>query len=376
MSVTTPVFATKLNIVRPVLPPVSELQESIERIFATKMVTKGPYLAEFERDVASHLGVRNAVALSSCTTGLMLTFKALGLTGEVVVPSFTFMATVSAIVWAGLTPVFADVRLTTTNLDPEAAERAITPKTSAIVAVHNFGNPAEIEALEAIAKRHNLRLIFDAAHGFGSLYRGVPVGRQGDASSFSLSPTKLLVAGEGGIVATESDELARLLRIGREYGMENYNSVFPGINARMPELNALIGLHSLRRLELAARNRNAYALRYNERLSRLPGVTPQEVEPRDRCSYKDYSIVIDAAKFGMDRDQLAAALAEENIDSRKYYAPAVHKHPPYAQYVREDTSLPVTGRLERDILSLPIWSEMPDDVIDGICTTIERLAGR
>jgi len=369
-------FETKVNIVRPVLPPLEELQDSIEKIFASKMVTKGPYVAEFEREVAAHLGVRNAVALGSCTAGLMLTYKALGLTGEVIVPSFTFMATVSSIVWAGLTPVFVDVRATTTNLNPEVVERAITPRTSAIVAVHNFGNPAEVDALETIAKKHGLRLIFDAAHGFGALYRGVPIGRQGDASSFSLSPTKLLLAGEGGIVSTDNDELARLLRIGREYGMENYNTVFPGFNSRMPELNALIGLHSLRRLETAARNRTEYARRYNERLGRLPGVMVQSVDARDRCSYKDYSIVVDAAAFGITRDALADALTAENIDNRKYYAPAVHKHPPYAQYVQKDTQLPETDRLERDSLSLPIWSEMPLEVIDRICDCIERLAGR
>lgn len=174
-----PVFRTKVHIVRPALPAFGELAESVQGILSSGMVTKGEHLLAFEQAVAQHLGVKHAVAVSSCTTGLMLTYQALGLTGDVVVPSFTFMATVSALIWAGLRPVFADVDLGTTNLDPIAAEAAITPNTSAIIGVHNFGNPAEIDALQAAANRHGLKLVFDAAHGFGARYQGAPVGSRG-----------------------------------------------------------------------------------------------------------------------------------------------------------------------------------------------------
>ena len=190
-----PIFETKVPIVRPVLPDLNSLQAGIQDMLSTGMVTKGRYLTAFESAVANHLGVKHAVAVSSCTSGLMLVYRGLGLTGDVVVPSFTFMATVSALVWSGLRPVYADVHPGTTDLDPLAAEAAITPQTTAIVGVHNFGNPAEIEALQAVATRHGLKLIFDAAHGFGALYQGKPVGTQGDAQMFSLSPTKLLISG-------------------------------------------------------------------------------------------------------------------------------------------------------------------------------------
>ena len=227
-----PVFSSKLNIVRPRLPAFEEMIDEIAEIFSSGMVTKGRHVAAFEQAIAEHLGVKNAVAVSSCTLGLMLTYKGLGLTGDVVLPSFTFMATASSLVWAGLRPVFADVKFDTTNLDPAAAEAAITPRTTAIVAVHNFGNPAEIDELKAIADRHGLKLIFDAAHGFGAQYRGEPVGKQGDAQVYSLSPTKLLIAGEGGIVATNNDTLADRIRMGREYGNDgNYDSAFAGVNA-------------------------------------------------------------------------------------------------------------------------------------------------
>jgi dTDP-4-amino-4,6-dideoxygalactose transaminase len=151
----TPIFKTKVNIVRPVLPDYTELIDGLKEIVGSGMVTKGKYLLAFEEAIAAHLDVKHVVAVSSCTSGLMLTYKGLGLSGEVVVPSFTFMATVSSLVWSNLRPIFADVNPHTTNLDPAAAEAAITPQTSAIVAVHNFGNPAEIDALIEIAQKHN-----------------------------------------------------------------------------------------------------------------------------------------------------------------------------------------------------------------------------
>ena len=202
-----PAFPEKIPIVRPVLPSLPEMSDDLQHMLVSGMVTKGQHLAAFEKALADHIGVKRAVGVSSCTSGLMLTYTGLGLTGDVIVPSFTFMATVSALVWCGLRPIFADVDARTTNLDPAEAEARITPRTTAIVAVHNFGNPADIPALQAVADRHNLKLIFDAAHGFGARYQGVPVGSQGHAQVFSLSPTKLLIAGEGGIVAT-NDEFA------------------------------------------------------------------------------------------------------------------------------------------------------------------------
>ncbi len=368
-----PIFAEKVNIVRPVLPDFEQMADGVNDILRTGMVTKGTFLKQFEQAVAEHLGVRHAVAVSSCTTGLMLSYKGLGLTGDVLVPSFTFMATVSALVWNGLRPVFVDVRRGTTNLDPEAAEAAITPRTSAIVAVHNFGNPAEIDALEALCRRRGLKLIFDAAHGFGALYQGRPVGAQGDAQSFSLSPTKLLISGEGGVVSTNDDTLAESVRVGREYGNSgNYDSLFAGLNARMPEFNALLGMRSLEMLENAAQTRNAAASLYREMLGRLPGIEFQEVLPGNRNSYKDFSITVDAAAFGMSRRALETALAAENIDTRKYYDPPVHCHTAYQPYY-DGQPLPNTDWLAAHSLSLPMWTNMPQETTLRICEAIERI---
>jgi dTDP-4-amino-4,6-dideoxygalactose transaminase len=359
-----------IRLVRPVLPSFEQMGPGIKEILASGMVTKGHWLEDFEQAIAHHLEVKHAVGVSSCTTGLMLTYQALRLEGEAVVPSFTFMATVSALVWAGLRPVFVDVDPRTQNLDPLAVDKAITPNTSAIVAAHIFGNPADIEGLTEVAARYNVKLVFDAAHGFGSLYQGAPLGPQGVAQSFSLSPTKLLIAGEGGIVATDDDDLAERIRMGREYGNSgNYDSAFAGMNARMPEINALMGLHSLKMLEEAARRRNAVVDLYRRELGALPGIGFQEIRPGDRCSYKDFSITIDPQEFGMSRDDLAVALAAENIDSRKYYDPPVHRHTAYRHF-SEGVELPVTDLLASRSLSLPLWSNMGDEVALSVCEAI------
>jgi dTDP-4-amino-4,6-dideoxygalactose transaminase len=239
--------------------------------------------------------------------------------------------------------------------------------------VHNFGNPAEIDALQAIATRRGLKLIFDAAHGFGALYQGQPVGKQGDAQVFSLSPTKLLISGEGGIIATNDDRLAQIVRMGREYGNDGrYDSALAGFNARMPEFNALMGLGSLAQLENAAQTRNGTAALYQDALGQVPGIGFQEVRSGNRNSYKDFSITINPQEFGLSRDELAAALAAENIDTRKYYDPPVHKQTAY-QHLYDGKPLPCTDWLAQNSLSFPIWSNMDSQVALGICEAVRRI---
>lgn len=368
-----PTFPTKLPFVRPWLPSWDDVRGELRGLVDTGMLTKGPKLAEFERRLAEHLGCEHAVCVSSCTSGLMLTYQALGLTGEAIVPSFTFMATVSALQWRGVRPVFADVVRETTNLDPAAVEAKITPRTSAIVAVHNFGVPAEIDALTDIAERRGLKLIFDAAHGFGTEYQGSPVGGQGDAHSFSMSPTKLLAAGEGGVVTTNSADLADQIRIGREYGNAgDYDSQFAGMNARMSEFHAVMGLHALAGLPDAVAQRRLIAEAYRRSLASLPGVEFQQIAPGDASSCKDVSLLIDEAEFGMSRDQLQSALAAENIDTRSYYDPPVHRHKAYAHHW-DGEPLPVTETLAHGSISLPIGRHIDEATAATIGETIAAL---
>jgi dTDP-4-amino-4,6-dideoxygalactose transaminase len=368
-----PLFPTKVPIANPVLPSSAELREGLDQILESGIVTNGPFTRAFEQAVAEQLNVKHAVAVSSATSGLMIAYRCLGLRGEVVVPSFTFMATVSALIWAGVTPVFADVDLQTGNLDPAAAEAAITSETSAIVAIHNSGNPADIAELEAVVARHDLPLIFDAAHAFGSFWKGEAIGAQGDVQVFSLTPTKLVVAGEGGMITTNDDQLAARLRIAREYGNSgNYDSEFAGINGRLPEFSALLGEHSLRHLGEAVSRRNEVVALYCQRLGQIPGINFQLVRDGNRSSFKDFSITVDSTAFGLTRDQLAAVLAAENIDTRRYYDPPVHRHKAYQAYAPADGSLPHTDFLASAILNLPIWSHMESSTVSDVCLAIER----
>ncbi|MFO0900317.1 MAG: DegT/DnrJ/EryC1/StrS family aminotransferase [Pirellulales bacterium] len=370
----SPRFERPIPFVRPTLPSFDQVADELRSIISSGLLTKGSRLRQFEEAVAAHLGVQHAVAVSSCTTGLMLSYQGLGLTGEVIVPSFTFMATVSALVWNRLTPVYVDVDFDSTNIDPAVIERAITPRTSAIVGVHNFGNPAPIAELEEIARRHKLKLVFDAAHGFGTLYQGQPVGGQGDAHCFSMSPTKLLVAGEGGIVSTNDDALAQHIRLGREYGNDGtYDSAFAGMNARMPEISALMGLHGLPLLEGTARFRNEVAKKYRAGLESLPGLHFQEIRPGDRSSYKDFSIVVEADAFGLTRDELALALRADNVDTRKYYDPPAHRQTAYQHFTQPGQQLPNTEALATGSLSLPIGAQVDDQVIAGVCGAVASI---
>jgi dTDP-4-amino-4,6-dideoxygalactose transaminase len=371
----SPIFTEKQPFERPTLPPYSSVDAQMGAIFQSGMLTKGRYLAEFESGLAGYLGVRHAVGVSSCTIGLLLLYKSLGLKGEVIVPSFTFMATVHPLLWNDLRPIFVDAHPDTWNLDPAQVEAAITPRTAAIVGVHVFGNPAAAEQLEEIAVRHGLPLVFDAAHAFGSLYRGAPLGGHGRAEVFSTSPTKPLVTGEGGIVATNDDAVADFLRLGREYGnVGDYDSIFPGLNARMQEFNAVLGLKTLETLEANVQARNALAAIYRKELADAPGIAFQLVALGDRCSYKDLTVMVDEAAFGLSRDALAAALLAEGVDTRRYFDPPVHRHTLYRPYWEQQAGeLPVTDRLARQALSLPMYAHLSPDAARQICQAVRRI---
>jgi dTDP-4-amino-4,6-dideoxygalactose transaminase len=292
----------------------------------------------------------------------------------VILPSFTFFATGHAVLWSGLRPVFADCDPAAWTIDPVDVERKITDRTAAIIAVHLYGNPCAVEQLEDIAARHKLKLIFDSAHAFGSLRGNRPVGQFGDAEVFSLSPTKLLVAGEGGLISTNDCALARMLRAARNYGDSgSYDPEMLGLSARMTEFNAALGLAGLDILGTKIARHNCIAARYAELLASLPGLRFQHVEPGDVSTYKDYSIQIERAA-AQSRDELAAALLEDNIETRKYFYPPLHRQKLYEQYYSHEVQgLPHTEAISSGILSLPIYHSLPDETVDGVALAIRRL---
>jgi dTDP-4-amino-4,6-dideoxygalactose transaminase len=367
-------FPSGLPIVKPSLPPWRSVADPLAEVLESRVLTKGPKLAQYESAVAALLGVEHAVAVSSCTAGLMLTYRLAGLRGEVVLPSFTFTATAQPLLWNGLEPVFADIDAQTLTLSPNAVRFAITSRTSAIIAVHTGGNPADIAGLDVIAKEYGLLLIFDAAHAFGSLYQGKPLGGHGSAEVFSTSPTKLLVTGEGGIVATNDDELADRVRTGREYGNPgNYDALFPAMNARLTEQAAVLGLRGLGMLEQTARRRNDIAERYIARLGHLPGLRFQQVRPGDRSSYKDFMVVV-GDEFPLSRDEFTAALQAEGIATRDYYNPPVHRQTAFRKaLLRCPDCLPVTDDVALRVTSLPAYALLEDGQVEKVTEAVERI---
>lgn len=371
-----PIFSEGVPITIPTLPKLDiDLIKHLDNMFSMGSLTNGRYVRELEEKMADYLGGKHAIAVSSCTSGLMLAIKALGLSGEVILPSFTFSATAHVLVWNGITPVFVDCDPQEYNLDPELIESSITDQTSGIIAVYTFGNPPRMQALEEIAARNKLKLIFDAAHGFGSTYKDQRPGGFGDVEVFSMSPTKLLVAGEGGIVATNDDELARNIRIGRNYGNPgNYDCEFAGLNARMEEFNAYLASASLENLEGFVQRRNQLVRSYKKMLAGLPGISFQDITDGCRSSYKDFSILIDKKAFGLDRNKLYEALLAENIETKRYFYPPVHCQQAY-HHLRDryDGKLTATDYVAENILCLPLYSHMKEEKVLQITLAVKRI---
>ena len=368
-------FPKLLPIVDPEGVPGEEFLEEVRGILASKQLTNGAYVRKFEEAAAEYLGVAHCVAVSSCTAGLLLVLKALDLSGEVILPSFTFHATAHAVVWNGLTPVFADCDVKTFCVAPEAVRAQVSSRTVAILAVHLFGSPAAVKELEEIAAGLRVPLVFDAAHAFGSSSHGRHVGGFGTAEVFSFSPTKLVVAGEGGLVATRDARLAERLRAARNYGdAGNYNPEVLGVNARMSEINAAMALHGLVRLDARIERRNEIRLRYERKLRDVPGIRFQEVSEGGRSTFKDFSLIVDEKEFGHSRDWLVELLPRENIGARKYFSPPVHRQKLYGG-MWDGRPLPITDLVSDGVVSLPIYSSLTDDSVDKVCEVIRRAQG-
>lgn len=368
-----PVFPDGLPLARPRVADPARVAANVEAILRSGVLTDGPYVRRFEEEAAAYLGVRHCVAVASCTTGLMLVLRASELSGDVIVPSFTFAATAHAVEWNGLRPSFADIDPGPLTLSPSSVERAIGVHTSAILATHIFGTPCDVEGLRDVAERNGLRLFFDAAHAFGSMHRGAKVGGFGDAEVFSLSPTKTVVAAEGGLIATNDDLLAERCRIGRNYGNPgDYDCRFVGLNARMSELHAATAIASLADLDERLGERNRLAGAYAEALAGIPGIRMPEVPAGDRSTYKDYTILVEPAGFGVDADALAAALASDGLETRRYYSPPVHAMHAYAGLRSPAGSWPITERAAERALTLPLWVGMTDAQVTGVARAITR----
>jgi dTDP-4-amino-4,6-dideoxygalactose transaminase len=372
---------------RPAVPPFEAISSDIRDALATGALTKGPQLAAFERDAAAVLGTSHVVGLSSCTSGLMLVLRAIAngivldhprnpARRQVILPSFNFLAAPAAVVWAGLEPVFIEVDPNTFTLDPSAVARAISPKTAAILGCHTFGCPCDVGQLSAIAGQAGVPFVIDAAHGLGSDINAQQVGREGFAQVFSLSPTKLVVAGEGGLVATNSPSLAEALKTAREYGNDgSYGCQHAGINARLPEFSAALGRASLARLPETVAARRAAAAAYREALDGIPGLRLQAIPPSCESSWKDFCVAVDGREAGVSRDVLQQQLADAGIDTRAYYSPACHQMEAFVKFATAGP-LAITERLAASLLALPMGAHVSPSVACQVAYEIRRIVSR
>ncbi len=330
----------------------------------------GPYLQEFEHRMAEFLGVRHFIAVCNGTVGLEIMAKACGLVGEVIMPSFTFVATAHALGWVGVTPVFCDVDPKTHNIDPSLVERLITGKTSGILGVHVWGRPCDVEALEGIAQRNGLALAFDAAHALGCTHGGRMIGNFGVAECFSFHATKFFNTFEGGAITTNDDEVAHRCRLMRNFGFDGPDNVVSvGINGKMNEVCAAMGLTNLESMpsfvDRNARNYRAYAAG----LEGIPGVELIEYSVGERCNYQYVVIEVDETRAGLSRDDLQAQLVADNVLARRYFYPGCHVMKPYGSAPLR-TPLPETDRLASRTLSLPTGTALDEPDIKAVCRLI------
>ncbi|MDI6752480.1 MAG: DegT/DnrJ/EryC1/StrS family aminotransferase [bacterium] len=348
-----------IKINRPWLPSVFDIEEDLKRIFSSGIITCGPYVKKFEERIGEYIG-KEAVCVSSCTSGLILLLKAIGLSGSVIIPSFTFSATAISLLWCGIEPIFVDCLEGTFCIDYKKVEEAIREDTSGILAVYTFGNPPDIDRLQEIAERKSLCLIFDSAQGFGSIYKGRKAGNFGKAEVFSLSPTKLVSAQEGGVILTDDAELARKLCSLRDYGRDGENFPYLGMSARMTEINAVIGIRSLNTLNERLTKIKAIVQQYKDRLSSL--VFQEETEGAI-SNYNYIGVRI------QDREKVWSGLLKKKVETKRYFCPPLHKQPIY----KDNTVLPVTEMLSKEVLCLPLHSYLSEKEIDKICRELLAL---
>ena len=369
-----PAFAEPLHVGRPNIGNREAFLALAGEILDNRWLTNnGPMVQAFERSIAERIGVKHCVAMCNATIALEIAIRALGLGGEVIVPSWTFVATAHSLYWQGITPVFADIDPATHNLDPDAVRRMITPRTSGIIGVHLWGRAAPVDALRAIADEHGLKLMFDAAHAFGSSHGGRSIGGFGACEVFSFHATKAFNTMEGGAVTTNDDELAEAMRLMRNFGFKGYDNVIhPGTNGKMIEMCAAMGLANLDGFDdVVEANRRNHAA-YKPALAGVPGIDLLDYDPAERNSH--HYIVLEVGNdCPASREAIIAALQAENILARKYFWPGCHAMQPYRDlFPHAKLMLPNTCDLAERVVVLPnnvAAIDVVDDVLRQLTVT-------
>ena len=374
-----PLFPEPLHVGRPNIGNRERLLERFNDLLDRRWLTNGgPYVQEFERKIELLLGVKHCIAMCNATVALEITSRALGLEGEVIIPSFTFVATAHALQWQQITPVFCDIDPLTHNLDPKRIEELITPRTTGIMGVHVWGRPCAVDKLTEIAHRHNLKLMYDSAHAFGCSWNGQMIGNFGAAEVFSFHATKFFNTFEGGAVVTNDDELAARIQLMTNFGFKTYDTVaYLGTNGKMSEISAAMGLTGLESFdEFIAANYQNYKT-YQQLLSGLTGINMINYDESEKNNYQYIVIEIDEEITHIGRDKLNDILHAENILSRRYFYPGCHQMQPYiSDFPNAGLELPETEKLTQKVLQLPTGTSVGEKEIHQICDLIGFVLAR
>ena len=361
----------KIFVTQPSLPPLNEFINSLEKIWASKRLTNnGEFHQEFEKQLGNHLGVKYISLFANGTLALTTAIQALDLQGEVITTPYSFIATAHALWWNKIIPVFVDVDPKYGNLDPGNIEAAISEKTTAILPVHVYGNPCEHKMIRKIADKHNLKLIYDAAHAFGVEENGESILNFGDLSILSFHATKVFNTLEGGAIISHSANMKKHIDSLKNFGFENEVSVIqPGINGKMNEFQAAFGLLQLREIDQNIQKRKAISQLYRNYLSDISGIEFIEEKENTLYNYSYFPIFIDAKKYGMQRDELYQKLKDHNVYSRRYFYPLITNFYPYNKIAKFD--LKIAEKLAKKVICLPIYTELEDKNIERIVHLIK-----
>ncbi len=355
-----------IPVTKPFLPPIEEYQAYLQEVWERNWLTNnGPLVNDLELKLKEYLGLSHVLFLSNGTIALQIAIKALDLEGEIITTPFSYVATTSSIVWENCIPVFADIDPHSFNIDPNDIESCITDKTSAILATHVYGNPCDIDAIQEIADKYNLKVIYDAAHCFGTKYKGQSVLEYGDISTISFHATKLFHTTEGGAVITKSQELNRKMDLLRNFGHDGpdvFSAV--GVNGKNSELHAAMGLVNLRYANsILAKRKNDHAL-YDQHLNRLNLQKPY-IGDKAAFNYAYYPVVFESEEVCL---KVFNILARNRIYARRYFYPALSE----LYYVNKRKELPVALDVAKRVLCLPLYYQMTEAEVDMVCKLIKK----
>lgn len=362
-----------IYVTEPFLPPLEEFNEYLRQIWDSKWLTNnGKFHQELEQALCNYLGVKYISLFSNGTLALITALQALKISGEVITTPYSFVATTHALWWNNIKPVFVDIEPQTLNIDPNKIEAAITPKTTAIMAVHVYGNPCQVEKIKEITDTYGLKLIYDAAHAFGVKINGNSILNYGDLSILSFHATKVFHSFEGGAIVCHDETTKKRIDFLKNFGFANETTVVaPGINAKMNEVQAAMGLIQLKYIDKNIEKRKKIAELYRKKLSRIKGISFLNDLPNVKHCYSYFPIFVDKYQYGKTRDELYEELKKNNIYGRRYFYPLISQFPTYRGL---DSALPgklaIAEKTTEMVICLPIYSELEKNEVEKIISII------